>query len=70
MLKSKDTIVVEQGDEVVIETAGGGGYGPPERREEGKIVEDYENELITLEEIEKVYGKHKLALKLASDRRG
>ncbi len=70
MLKSKDTIVVEQGDEVVIETAGGGGYGPPEKREENKIVEDYENELITLEEIEKIYGKHKLALKLASYRRG
>ncbi len=70
VLKSKDTIIVEQGDEVVIETAGGGGYGPPENREEDKIVEDYENELITLEEIEKIYGKHKLLSKLMLEKRG
>lgn len=69
MLKSKDTIVVEQGDEVVIETAGGGGYGPPEKREENKIIEDYENGLIALEEIKRVYGKHNLASKLMLENR-
>ncbi len=65
VLKSKDTIIVEHGDQVVIETAGGGGYGPPSRRDEKALVEDYENELIDLKTIEADYGRRDLALRLA-----
>ncbi len=64
VLKSKDTIIVEKGDEVVIETAGGGGYGSPDKRDPRKIIEDYENELITLEDIVEEYGRPDIALKI------
>jgi N-methylhydantoinase B/oxoprolinase/acetone carboxylase alpha subunit len=33
-------VVLKQGDEVIIESPGGGGYGPPEKREASKIEED------------------------------
>lgn len=49
-LKSKDTATIYQGDEVIIETAGGGGYGNPAERDPQAVLNDYLNELITEED--------------------
>ncbi len=49
-LKSKDTVTIHQGDEVIIETAGGGGYGNPAERDPQAVLNDYLNELITEED--------------------
>ncbi len=45
-LNGKTTVVIERGDEIVIKTAGGGGYGPPEERDPVAIKEDMENGLL------------------------
>ena len=55
-LGSKATVILEKNDKVVIETAGGGGYGNPIRRDPGMILQDYLNGLITAEEAMKYYG--------------
>ncbi len=56
MLRSKESVVLHYGDEIVIETAGGGGYGDPLEREPRAVVTDYLNDLITEEDAEKLYG--------------
>ena len=55
-LGSKATVTLEKNDKVVIETAGGGGYGNPIRRDPEKVLKDYLNGLITAEEAIKYYG--------------
>ena len=54
-LKAKQKIILEPGDELIIRTAGGGGYGAPEKRPIEKIRLDIENGLITLDEALKTY---------------
>jgi len=54
-LKSKDTVTIYQGDEAIIETAGGGGYGNPAERDPEAVLNDYLNELITEEDALKYY---------------
>jgi N-methylhydantoinase B len=45
----KSTLFLEKGDAVEINTAGGGGFGPPGKRELSKIISDLENGLISKE---------------------
>ncbi len=46
-LPVKITVVLEKGDVIEIRTAGGGGYGKPEKREMSRIKEDIEIAIIT-----------------------
>jgi len=55
-LRSKQTVTVSRGDIVVVETAGGGGYGNPRERDPRKVLEDYVNGVITYEEAVRYYG--------------
>jgi len=54
-LKPKHRITLAPGDELIIRTAGGGGYGPPEKRPTEKIRKDIENGLLTPDEALKNY---------------
>ena len=47
-LPVKTTVNLDKGDIIEIKTAGGGGYGKPEKRERRRIDEDLENQVITL----------------------
>ncbi len=46
-LSVKTTVVLGQGDIIEIRTAGGGGYGIPEKREKSRVKEDLENGIIS-----------------------
>ncbi len=56
VLRSKETVELRRGDVVVIETAGGGGYGDPREREVGRVVEDVLNGLVSVEQAVRQYG--------------
>ncbi|TMI42198.1 hypothetical protein E6H21_01055 [Candidatus Bathyarchaeota archaeon] len=43
----KTTIVLDRWDIIEIKTAGGAGYGRPERRPRSRIKEDLENGIVT-----------------------
>ncbi len=45
-LQGKTTVTLNKGDEIVIKTAGGGGYGPPKERDPRAIERDRENGLL------------------------
>jgi N-methylhydantoinase B len=53
---SKANFPLKAGDRVIVETAGGGGYGDPLQRERSAVLSDVENGTITLEEARQVYG--------------
>jgi N-methylhydantoinase B len=44
-LPAKTTVLMRMGDELVIETPGGGGYGPPDQRDPAQIARDRESGL-------------------------
>ncbi|HEU5369966.1 MAG TPA: hydantoinase B/oxoprolinase family protein, partial [Ktedonobacterales bacterium] len=44
-LPAKTTFTMRQGDELIIETPGGGGYGPPDHRDPAQIERDRESGL-------------------------
>jgi len=48
--------VFKRGDLVSIRTSGGGGWGDPLERDPKLVLEDYRDELITLDVAEKIYG--------------
>ncbi len=50
MLPAKTTLVLHKGDELIVKTPGGGGFGPPDKREPTQIQREYEKDLFTLEE--------------------
>ena len=47
-LPVKTTVILDEGDIIEIKTAGGGGYGRPEKRERQRIEEDLENRVVLL----------------------
>jgi N-methylhydantoinase B len=49
-MKSKDSIVLQPGDSVIVRTAGGGGYGDPQKRNPSFIQDDLENGYVTKEQ--------------------
>jgi N-methylhydantoinase B len=54
--ESKATVELRRGDEVVIQTPGGGGYGPPEERESAAVIEDVGKGLVSRDSACGVYG--------------
>ncbi len=49
-LPAKITFTMQRGDELLIQTPGGGGYGPPERRDPAQIEYDRQSGLATWDE--------------------
>jgi len=47
---------LEPGDEIVVETGGGGGYGPPSERSRELIERDLRRGYISVEAAERDYG--------------
>jgi N-methylhydantoinase B len=54
-LKCKETIEIEEGDIVYINTPGGGGYGNPCQRSRKAILKDIEEGRISLEKAREKY---------------
>ena len=44
------------GDEVLIESSGGGGYGPPSERDREAVMADVKDGVVTLEAAREAYG--------------
>jgi N-methylhydantoinase B len=53
---SKVVTVLKPGDRLVVETAGGGGYGDPRRRDPAEIRADVANGKLSREAAERDYG--------------
>ncbi|MFA9436257.1 MAG: hydantoinase B/oxoprolinase family protein [Candidatus Bathyarchaeota archaeon] len=49
-------IQLRPGERIVIETAGGGGWGPPKERDPARVLEDVTNGFISMEKAGAVYG--------------
>jgi N-methylhydantoinase B/oxoprolinase/acetone carboxylase alpha subunit len=49
-------VTMQRGDEMLLVTAGGGGYGPPLERDPEFVLEDYIEELLTAEYARDKYG--------------
>jgi N-methylhydantoinase B len=47
---------LEPGDEIIVETGGGGGYGPPEERPRELIERDLRRGYVSLDAMERDYG--------------
>ena len=54
-LKSKDAVLLDVDDTLILRTAGGGGYGDPRRRPPSLVKEDLENQYITEEQAKATY---------------
>lgn len=48
--------IFKRGDLLSIRTSGGGGWGDPLERDPRSVLEDYKNELISLDVAERIYG--------------
>jgi len=55
-LRTKGQQTVPAGDAVVLEIAGGGGYGDPLRRDPAKVAHDVREELVSARAARDVYG--------------
>ena len=49
-------IQIQAGDEIRIVSPGGGGYGPPEKREPGEVLDDVREGLVSPEEAQDIYA--------------
>ena len=49
-------IQLKPGERIVIETAGGGGWGPPEERSPESVLKDVTNGFISIEKARVVYN--------------
>jgi N-methylhydantoinase B len=56
VVPSKLLTTVRAGDRLVVETAGGGGYGPPGERDRERVAEDLRNGKISAEAARSIYG--------------
>ena len=54
-LSGKDTVKLESGDVVVIETPGGGGYGDPDKRSLEAIINDLIDNKVSMSYVRKYY---------------
>jgi N-methylhydantoinase B len=61
-LESKVNFPLRKGDRLVIEIAGGGGYGDPRKRAREDVERDLREGLITEEEAREVFGREREAL--------
>jgi N-methylhydantoinase B len=56
-IRSKIMTTLHPGDRVVVETAGGGGYGEPHRRARSQVENDVRNGKVSPEVAQRVYGR-------------
>jgi len=56
IIPSKQLTTLAKGDRLIVETAGGGGYGDPLSRPRDAVREDLENGKVSVEEAASVYG--------------
>jgi N-methylhydantoinase B/oxoprolinase/acetone carboxylase alpha subunit len=54
-------VVLRRGDQVLIRTAGGGGYGSPEERPPELVREDVEEGFVSAEAGARLYGRRRVA---------
>lgn len=54
--KSKDILVLDLGDTLMVRTAGGGGYGDHRKRKPSLVKEDLENQFVTEEQAKAICG--------------
>lgn len=55
IIRSKLLTRVGKGDRLVVETAGGGGYGPPTERDRGALEEDVRNGKVSADAAREIY---------------
>lgn len=55
-MPSKLVTVLKPGDRLLVETAGGGGYGPAGERERDLVDADIANGKVSAEEAARLYG--------------
>jgi N-methylhydantoinase B len=55
-LPSKGNVVLKKGDRLIIETAGGGGYGDPLKRDRDLLAREVAQGLISASEAAEIYG--------------
>jgi len=55
-LRAKGRQTVEEGDRLVVEFPGGGGFGDPRRRDQARVAEDVRLAFVTREAAERLYG--------------
>lgn len=55
-LPGRGTFAFQAGDILILESPGGGGYGPCEERELSSIARDVEAELLDVDDAQRVYG--------------
>jgi len=55
-LPSKCTVSIYEGDELVVLTPGGGGYGDPLRRDPERVLHDFLNGFVSVEAAKRDYG--------------
>jgi N-methylhydantoinase B len=53
---SKSNFPLLKGDRLIVETAGGGGYGDPRQREQSAVLRDLEDGYVTADEAHATYG--------------
>jgi N-methylhydantoinase B len=56
VIPSKAVTTLHKGDRLVVETAGGGGYGDPRARSGGQVREDVRNGKISADAARAAYG--------------
>jgi N-methylhydantoinase B len=56
-LPSKGNTVLRKGDRLIIETAGGGGFGPPAKRDPARVAADVAEGLLGADEAHATYGR-------------
>lgn len=54
-LSSKTTVELRMGDTISYQTCGGGGYGPPEKREPACVLQDVRQGKVSVDQAERVY---------------
>lgn len=55
-LGGKASVELHRGDEIIIQTPGGGGYGPPQQRDGTAVIEDLRKGLMSEEAAGQIYG--------------
>ena len=55
-MRTKGFQIIPDGERLVLELPGGGGMGDPHARAPALIARDIRDEVVTLEEAERVYG--------------
>ena len=49
-------VTMEEGDVLVVETAGGGGFGEPRNREPERVLEDVRQGYVSVQAAREIYG--------------